>query len=118
MIKKIKDLKPGDEVFIAWIGTHGKPESKLVKSVKTDGQITIVKLDYDVYMYSNTFVGWHTNTTAMSKGNYVLFTDRFYFEHFCTPLDNLKGYMKDRRKAVQAINAMMTIMDFIKVADQ
>ena len=117
--KKLKDLKPGDEVFVVWVcATKSKPETKLVKSVKTNGQVTTIKLESDTYMYSNTFVGWHTNTTAMSKGNYVLFTDSFYKRYFESPIDNLNGYLKDRKKAMQAIDAMMTIMDFIKTTEK
>jgi len=114
---KLKDLKKGDTVCTAWVQRYNPYTYRKVKSVKTKGNITTIRLEESEDLGEQTFVGYYTASFATGPNERFLYADERSIPQMLDAWKLVDRIDRERMHALDALDALRTLKDYLQMKE-
>ena len=111
---KLKDLKKGDTVCTAWVQRYNPYTYRKVKSVKTKGNITTIRLEESDELGEQTFVGYYTAEFATGPNDRFLYADERNVPRMLEAWKSIDKRDRERTSTIKALDAIITLKRYLK----
>ena len=111
---KLKDLKKGDTVCTAWVQRYNPYTYRKVKSVKTKGNITIIRLEESEDLGEQIFVGYYTASFATGPNERFLYADERSVPRMLEAWKRTDRIDRERIIALDALDALRTLKVYLQ----